>query len=385
MTKPKGIIGVVYGGGHVSSFGAGTLGILKQAGDRYNVLGFWDGYKGLDDGRFEPLKEDMINPDAAGTALGSPRGKVDAGKVSHVIKKLGMCALIVEGGDDHMGEARRLYEAGVPVVGWPKTMDNDLSGTCFTLGYPTAVDVGSRIVRCAHTGAITNKKVYAFVLFGRDTDWVTAGVGKWGGADFVVPGEAEYDWRRITEKMQTVYEENGRKYGKPFAVVAVSEGAKIKGLESHVRADEVDAHGNTKLDPIKLALLLKDAAPLNLQKIMITQPVTYMMRDSPPTVADKKYADEAGRECVKMVERGQFGSAAVFHRNDEGFEVSTETLGVVSQKRHVRPEGWIDYENMTVEPRFGKYMEPLFGTPPEMDEIVFGAFPLLRKVRRKTK
>lgn len=384
MTKR---IGIVYGGGHVSSFGSGTAGILHAARGKYDVLGFIDGYNGLENERHIKLEREMINPDVAGTALGSPRDKVNVAKAKETMIKLDICGLIVMGGNDHLSEAERLYREGdLPVVGWPKTMDNDLSGTWFTLGYPAAVNLGSQIVKNSHSGAITNKKIYVFVPFGRDTDWVAAALGLWGGADFVVPAERRYFWEQIVEKMGSVYEANGTKYGRPFAVVVVAEGAKIDGLQSHVREDEIDTHGNLKLDPNKLAVLLKDEAPKELRGRLITQPVTYVMRDW-PTVheMDHNCAWEAGRECVNMIQRGEFGSSAVLRENVMKLgciEVSSAPLQEVSRQRFAEPEGWIDYDGMVIRPEFGKYYEPLFGKPPELDRIVYESFPLLRKLKK---
>jgi len=298
------------------------------------------------------------------------------------MRDLGVDSLIVMGGNDHLSEALRLHEKGIHVVGWPKTMDNDLSGTFFTLGYPTAVEVGSKILYNAHTGAVTNNKIYVYVLFGRNTDWVAAGVANWGGADLVVPAERSYSWDDIVGKITLKGDENGKKYGKNFAVVAVAEGAKITGLKTQFMTDEKDAHGNVKISPLQLCQNMLGASPNELRKRLIAEPVTYVMRNSPPSKIDAIMADAAGRECVKMIREGDFGSVPVFTRKSNNkIGMTRKSLKEVSVQRFLSPEGWIDYDGMSVNSQFSKYYEPLFGHPNTGGEILNEAFPLLKTLR----
>jgi len=370
--------GILYGGGHISSFMAGTAGFRTELPPDWELIGFEDGYAGLNSGRYRPITGDLIEPQKAGTFLGSTRDKADVEKALETRKRLQLDALLVMGGDDHLGEAQKLYEAGLPVVGWPKTMDNDLSVTQFTLGYPTAVDVASRRLRNAHTGAVTNKRIYFVPMFGRDTDWVAAAAGLWGGCDFVVLGEkTEYPFGMIMDKVIGAYDANGTRYGRPFAVVAVAEGAHIKGVESHLRPGDIDKHGHMKIEPMKLALVIKDewkkSAPAAYRDVVAIDAITYEMRDCPPSPLDHEYAREAGAECARMVKEGDFGKSAVFKGEGHGYRTERAPLSEVSKQRFMRPEGWAHYDDMTVNLALGGLYEPLFGKPPEKKDLVFRA------------
>jgi 6-phosphofructokinase 1 len=378
-------IGILYGGGHVSSFNAGTLGILDKADALgYNVVGFFDGYKGLVKGSYAAV--DLSSPVEAvnaGTFLGSSRDKLvqndgrdDFQNAKQNLRRLKIDGLIVLGGNDHLTEAYRLHQSGVNVVGWPKTMDNDLSETEFTLGYPTAVEVASSRIWNAHYGAQTNKKIYFIPLFGRNTDWVAAGACMWGGGEFFVPSEKEYEFGAIVEKAGSAFENNGLRYGRPFAVIPVAEGAKIKGLESHVSRDDIDTHGNLKIEPMKLALVLKEAwkmskqVPKQLKNSVVIDSITYEMRDAPPVEKDSDLAREAGVKCVELIDEGRFGHAAVFKKDAGRYVTDSAPLEMVSRQRFMSTEGFVDYEAMRPKGNFGEYYHLLFGPPPEKEDVV---------------
>lgn len=353
-------IAVLTGGGHISSFHSGIAGIMRSAGhNNVEVIGFRDGYKGAKEKDYCIMNKFYVKPGVAGSYLGSTRDKADE-RVKKTIEQLGIDALIVMGGDDHLAEAAKLHEIGVPVVGWPKTMDNDLSGTYFCLGYPTAVEVAYNVMRCAHVNAQTNSRIHIVTMFGRNTDWIVAGAGSWGHADVVVPCEQEYKFEDVFNRVQSAADENLSKYGRRFALVAVAEGAKIRGLENHLREDEIDAHGNPKLEPMKLALVLKDAFKKMNDKCVSIDSVSYMMRDSPPNSMDQHYADLAGCKCVELALAGEFGQAAIIEDVDESGRilVKSRPLTDVAKKRYLKPEGFIDYENLRVNKSFSDYYLP---------------------------
>lgn len=371
-------VGILYGGGHISSFMAGTQGVLETLPEGYELIGFVDGYKGLKSGEYVSIKDDMLEPEKSGIFLGSSRERIDAEDAKKTINSLDLCGLIVMGGNDHLGEAYKLYSEGIDVVGWPKTMDNDLSKTEFTLGFPTAVDVGSKRLRNAHSGAITHKKIYFVPVFGRSTDWVASALYLWGCCDLVILGEqTNYTFENIVERVGGVYEYNGKRYGKPFAVVVVAEGANIEGLESHLSEGDIDPYGNIKIEPMKYAVIIKEGwkciAPKELKHAICIDAITYELRNSAPTESDKMYAKMAGIECANMIISGDFGKCPIFKKMDGNYVIDRANIYDVSIQRFLRPEGWADYEKMKVKPEFGDYYKPLFGEVPNRDEVVFKA------------
>jgi 6-phosphofructokinase 1 len=365
-------IAILTGGGHISSFHAGIKGIVDRARESHTeVIGFRDGYKGAKEGDYIILNHKNICNHLAGSLLGSTRDKADE-RVGEMMKKLSVDALIVMGGDDHLKEAAKLHEMGVPVVGWPKTMDNDLSMTYFCMGHPTAVVQAANMLRYAHANAQTNSRIHIVTMFGRNTDWVVAGAGAWGHADIVVPCEQEYSFDYISDRIQRAADDNLSRYNTRFAVVAVAEGARIKGLESHLNDDEMDVHGNPKIEPMRLALVLKDAFKKIDERCVSIDSISYMMRDSPPINKDRDLAYNAGNDCLLMAICGELGMAATFIKDSQGMiRLGRKPLSAVSQKRYLKPEGFIDYENLKVNDSFVKYYAPLFGEPVDRKTLIY--------------
>jgi len=373
-------IGILTGGGHISSFHAGMLGICSEAeAAGYEVMGFRDGYRGTVSDSWIPLTAETVEPEKAGSLLGSSRERADADAVAKAVAKHGLAALVVMGGNDHLGEAAKLADAGLPIVGWPKTMDNDLSTTYFTLGFPTAAMHGAQMVREAHADALTSARVHLITVFGRTTDWAACACGVWGAADVIVPSEkycegvdeTRYDIRFIFERVEAAVAANESRYGRRFAVVVVAEGADIDGLASHLDPEDFDAHGNPKIEPMKLAVTLKAAfRDLGGKKYPIAiDAASYILRNTRPTDLDKRLAEAAGRACVRAVVDGQVGVGAVIKRPD--LTVDIAPLAEIAPQRFMRPEKYYDYERMEILPAFGEYYTPAFGPPPAKEDCLF--------------
>ena len=372
-------IGLLTGGGHVSCFHAGMWGVVEKAHELgYEVLGLRDGYRGAAEGDALALTLDQIEPHKAGSLLGSSRHKADIEAIGDRMKRLGIDALVVMGGNDHLSEAARLDAAGVPVVGWPKTMDNDLSGTFFCLGFQTAGQVAARSIAQSHADAATNRRVHLTTLFGRDTDWVAACAAAWGAADVVLPAEKyvedvdkkPYHIEQVHDAIVAACGVNEREFGRRFAVVAVSEGADVSGLASHLREDEIDAHGNPKIEPMKLALVLKDALKeISGGKLKAAiDCVSYAMRNGPPGEIDLTCAIAAGRRAVEAIHRGECGNSVVITRD---LSTSIAPLLAVSKQRFMRPENHLDYEAMKPRDSLVEHYRPLFGEAPTKAELLY--------------
>lgn len=375
-------IGILTGGGHIASFHAGMYGICKQSDERgFEVIGFHDGYRGVVADSWMPLSADILEPNKAGSLLGSSRETADPEAVRQTIRKHDLAALIVMGGDDHLGEASKLAEEGCPMVGWPKTMDDDLSETYFTLGFPTAAMHGARMVREAHADAITNNRVHLITVFGRTTDWAACAVGVWGAADVLVPSEKylegvdeqRYDVQFIFERVEEALDANEKLFGRRFAVVVVAEGADIDGLQSHLNPDEFDAHGNPKIEPMKLAVTLKAAfRDLGGKKYPIAiDAASYILRNTMPTEVDRRLAEAAGRTCVRAIDDGRTGVSSIVTCEDGKLGVDIAPLAEVAPQRFMRPEKFYDYENMAILPAFADYYEPAFGPAPTKESCVY--------------
>ncbi len=378
---------LVTAGGHISSFHAAMKKMHEtlnsKAPGKFELWGADGGLEGLVSGKFIPIKENDIDENLAGSLIGADRKVADSSKVAEVIKaNKDIYAVVMMGGDNHLGEAAKLYkEAGINIVGYPKTMDGDLN-SLITLGWESAVTVGAIQTRNHHTSAMTYKRVFYVGLFGRNTDWTTAGVYAYGGADRAIPCEQEYEFEYIWSKIEESLKQNKEKYGKEFAVVPYSEGAKIIGVNEPPKEHcSYDAHNLPKLQPEWLGMELVRLTKKIKKKDSAFQAHTYDMRDSPPTETDKKLSGMAGSECVCMIIDGDFGKSAVFSPVNDFYEVGRMPLEKVAVQRMLKPTGFFDYDELKTNKSFTQTYSDLFrkslGNPPTKDDLVY------RNLRRK--
>src|SRR5579872_908007 len=213
-------------------------------------IGLLEGWRGAIQGNFIPLKAQETDEIIArgGTILGSSRTnpyKKKEESVPQLIEsfhRLGLTALVAIGGDDTLGVARRLYEEEqFPVVGVPKTIDNDLSCTDFTFGFDTSINIVMEAVDRLRTTAESHRRVMVIETMGRHAGWIACFAGIATAADYVLIPEIPVDIEQMCEVLR-----QRRAAGKPYGLVIVSEGAKLQ--EGMVTQDaELDDFGHVKL------------------------------------------------------------------------------------------------------------------------------------------
>ena len=362
-------IAILTGGGHIAALNLGIASIIDNAREKgWTVIGALEGWKGMQDGLFVNLNlnKDQITEVSAtsGTVIKASRTRPDLDRVAKNVKRFGINAVIAMGGDDTLGLASELYETfGVPVVGWPKTMDNDLSNTYFCLGYPSAVHCAAKCIRESFVGSYSHNRLALVTMFGRDTDWMVAGAGGYGYADLIIPAENEYFIDDVYLMMDDVYERN---HG--HAVVAVAEGAHLRGLESHIQGEEIDEFGHYKFDPhLLLTYLGRATKRLSKQKhgkeIKTTLiSLTYQLRNGPPVEVDRTLAVEAGKYCVDMIQEGRKGEMATVTLDGDRLTVkSSVLLKDAAVTRPVKGTGYFDYDKLQVTEAFFTYARPFLG------------------------
>ncbi|MFW6006030.1 MAG: 6-phosphofructokinase [Candidatus Bipolaricaulota bacterium] len=377
-------IAVLTGGGHIGGYNAGLSGVWEE-GEKlgWEIYGALDGWRGLARGEFVDLpgQEVADHAEKGGSILGSSRYKPELGELTKTIAEHDIDAVVAFGGDDTLSVLAKLWEeAGVPAVGWPKTMDNDLSGTYFTIGYPTAVGRSARAVRESADMAYTHARVMITTLFGRSTDWVATGAAAHGDADILIPGEKPTTVEEIYEKVKYVYRRNQERYGKGFAVVVAAEGASIEGLSSHRRqSEEFDEFGHVKLSPHLLALSLSEAIQNHSKEDFgkpfgtAHQTMTYQLRNGPANGLDRDIGYEAGRKCVGLLADGAPGRmAAVRHEKEEGLTVDSVALSEAVEPRFVKGSGYVDYSEFRVTDSFLEYSRPFMGQKQEKEINLLG-------------
>ena len=224
-------VGLLTGGGDCPGLNA----VIRAAGRRVmtrggEVVGVRDGWKGLVEGLFEPLGPREISGllPRGGTIIGTTRTnpfKLDGGvdKVLDTFRNAELDALVAIGGEDTLGVAARLYEEHqFPVVGVPKTIDNDLSATDYTFGFDTAVSVATEAIDRLHTTAESHNRVMVVEVMGRHTGWIAVMSGIAGGADVILVPE---DPETIEEACARLVRRHDA--GKDFSIVVVSEGYEL--------------------------------------------------------------------------------------------------------------------------------------------------------------
>jgi len=366
-------VAVLTGGGHIGALNAGLYGVRKKGKELgWKIYGALDGWQGLARGNFIDLLDYQVNKyaDSGGSILGSSRYKPELEELANTIAEHDIDAVVAFGGDDTLGVLAKLWnELGIPAVGWPKTMDNDLSGTYFTIGYPTAVSRSSQLVRESVDMAYTHGRVMINTLFGRSTDWVAAGAAAYGDADILIPGEKPTEIEEVYERVKEVYLTNQEKYGKGFVTLVAAEGASIEGLPSHRKeSEEFDEFGHVKLDPNLLALNLSEAIrdrseeeydePLGTAY----QALTYLLRNGSANEVDRNMGYKAGRRCMRLIENDNPGRmVAVQYEEGNDLSIGSVDLTNAVKLKVVRDTDHVDYSGFRVSDSYLIYSSPFLG------------------------
>src|SRR5512134_3769268 len=223
-------IGVLTGGGDCPGLNAVIRAVVRKA-DAYDsrVVGVRNGWKGLTELAPMDLDIKMVSGilHIGGTIIGTSRTNpfkdpAGADKVLRNFRLLGLDALIAIGGEDTLGAAAKLSARGLPVVGVPKTIDNDLSGTDFTFGFDTAVHIATEAIDRIHTTAESHNRVMVVEVMGRHAGWIATYSGIAGGADVILIPEKPIDVDAVCD---LILRRHGR--GKNFSIVVVAEGAQF--------------------------------------------------------------------------------------------------------------------------------------------------------------
>ena len=252
-------IGVLTGGGDCPGLNAVIRAIVRKGVDTHGheFVGFKYGWAGVLNNDTMPLTRDSTRGilHRGGTILGSSRTnvyKVEDGlkKVKAAMEAQGLDALIPIGGEDTLGVAGKLHEDGIPVVGVPKTIDNDLNATDFTFGFQTAVQIATDAIDRLHTTAESHNRVIIVEVMGRHAGWIAAYSGIAGGADVILVPERPFDIDEVCSLIKRRHES-----GSTFSIIVVAEGATPKdGDIVSEFGGQTDAFGHVRLGGIAVAL-----------------------------------------------------------------------------------------------------------------------------------
>ncbi len=310
-------IGILTGGGDAPGLNAVIRAVVKTAhGVGIETVGLEDSFDGL----IDPAKSRVLQIAdvtgilrTGGTILGttnrgnpfaypvpSASGPVDySDRCVDNFHALGLEALVVVGGDGTLAIAHELQKRGVPIVGVPKTIDNDIAGTSMTFGFDTAVAFAADAIDRLHSSAHAHHRILVVEVMGRDTGWIALYAGIAGGADVALVPEIPFDLRKVADHVL-----ERERLGARFSVVVAAEGARPVGGERSIRMPGTP-HQVERLGGIgaRVAAELEPLTGKEARSVVLG----HLQRGGTPTSYDRMLATRFGSFAVHTVRRGEFG------------------------------------------------------------------------------
>ncbi|OQA55725.1 MAG: Pyrophosphate--fructose 6-phosphate 1-phosphotransferase [Candidatus Omnitrophica bacterium ADurb.Bin277] len=284
----------------------------------WKVFGIEDGYAGLIEGRGHELTTEMVSGilTQGGTILGTSNRAnpfktpvIEGKRVRYVdlskqairnFRKWGLDVLVAVGGDGTLKIASLLVKRGIPVIGIPKTIDNDLSGTDFTFGFDTAVSIATDAIDRLHTTAAAHHRVMILEVMGRHAGWIALHAGSAGGADVILIPEIPYSMQCVRDMVM-----KRANYGKKFSLICVAEGAKEKGGRVVVRARDLTNPYPEKLGGVGEYLASKIEKMCGLETRAAK--LGHIQRGGSPTPFDRNLGTLFGAHAIELVSEARFG------------------------------------------------------------------------------
>ncbi len=301
-------VGLLTGGGDCPGLNAVIRAVVRRGERHYGdeLVGFCDGWKGVVEGTTVPLDVERcrgILP-RGGTILGTSRTnpyKLDGGRERALdnLRAQRIDALVAIGGEDTLGVANKLADEGVSVVGVPKTIDNDLTGTEVTFGFETAVQIATDAIDRLHTTAESHDRVMVVEVMGRHAGWIATHAGIAGGAAEILIPEEPFDIDAVSDRLKHRHER-----GRFASIVVVSEGAVPKEGTMVVQSGEVDQFGHVRLGGIgsRVAEEIESRTGFETRVTILG----HVQRGGTPTAFDRVLATRFGIAAIEAVHEGTF-------------------------------------------------------------------------------
>jgi phosphofructokinase-like protein len=310
-------LGLLTGGGDCPGLNAVIRAVTRRSLDRgYQVVAVREGWRGLVDGRFEPLDYRAISGilPRGGTIIGTSRTnpfKIEGG-VEGVLSHFGdagLGALVAIGGEDTLGVAARLFEEHqLAVVGVPKTIDNDISATDYTFGFDTAVFIATEAIDRLHTTAESHNRVMVVEVMGRHTGWIAVMAGIAGGADVILIPEQPITVEEACDDLRRRHER-----GKDFSIVVVSEGYELTYASGEKRQVAGEAAASDQFGHVRLGgvgdVLAREIEERTGYETRVTV-LGHVQRGGSPTPRDRVLATRYGLKAADLVHQKRWGVMA---------------------------------------------------------------------------
>lgn len=337
-------IGILTSGGDCPGLNAVIRGAVKSCHQlNYDCIGFLKGYEGL----YDPVQYRTLTPknttgilNQGGTILWSTnKGRFAAtvgvadrididpellAGVAGTVEELGIEGLICVGGDGSLAIAQQFHEYGIPVVGVPKTIDNDLSATAFTFGFDSAIECATDALDRLHTTAASHDRIMVLEVMGRHAGWIALHAGIAGGGDVILIPEIDWTWENVCQK---ILERDNQ--GKKFTLVVVAEGAKLP--DGNLVAQQ-NRRAQDRLGGIGHHVASEIESRLKREVRVVV--LGHLQRGGKPTTFDRVLATQYGTHAVRLVVEGRFGEMLCYDPPEIG---SVPIMEAVNRLRTVDP------------------------------------------------
>lgn len=307
-------IGLLTGGGDSSAINAAIRAVVRRGLEGgHTMLGFKNGWAGPINGDYEEMTISSVSGilPRGGTVLGTSRTnpfKIDGAveKMRENLRNAGIDAMICIGGDDTLGVAHKInsLDPPIPAVGIPQTIDNDINGTDYAIGFQSAVLVATEALDRLHTTAESHHRIMIVEVMGRDAGHVALYAGIAGGADTVLVPEHDFNIDEVIDRIK-----KRRQSGKTFSIIVVAEGAKPEGRQVTF-SEKTDAFGHVRLGGIGeyLANVIEEKTGLETRFMNLG----HLQRGGIATPFDRIIATEFGIAAVEMIEKKEFDRMVAF-------------------------------------------------------------------------
>ena len=305
-------LGLLTGGGDCPGLNAVIRAVVRRglAAGGNSFVGFRAGWAGVldDDANELTLASTTGILPRGGTILGTSRTNPFAGGadgtavVARTLQAREVDALVPIGGEDTLGVALRLHEQGIPVVGVPKTIDNDLGGTDVTFGFQTAVQIATDAIDRLHSTAEAHNRVIVVEVMGRHTGWIATHAGMAGGADAILVPERPFDLDEVAARLRRRHEG-----GRSFSIVVVAEGAApLEGTFEIDAEGPTDAFGHARLGGIGVTLEREIERRTGFESRVTI--LGHVQRGGTPVAFDRVLATRFGVAAFDAAAAGRFGA-----------------------------------------------------------------------------
>ncbi len=325
-------IGILTGGGDCPGLNAAIRAFTKTAiKEGYEVLGIRNGWKGFIDNDYETLNNLRTSGiiDRGGTILGTSRFsplKIDNGPqiILGEVKKLGLTGLCVLGGEGTLTVTYEMYKMGLPVVGIPKTIDNDVRGTDYSIGFQTAVEIATEALDRLRSTAESHHRVMLLEVMGRNTGWIATYAGMANGADAILIPEIPMDDDKLKGLFQMLINRNNK--GINFSVVVVAEGTILEGKIISRESSRLYDGGKRQLlggVGVVLGEMIEKATGLETR----VSSLGYIQRGGKPVAYDRSLATSFGVRAFNLIKQNKYGQMTAIIGN----RITSSPLAEVSK------------------------------------------------------